>query len=137
MLVPEATYPYPGSYALLNDLDLPFPQPTELVRIMWRRVDAAGRCFVAVSFPMRDGASGNKEVAAEQLIDGTPLTAEEGREFHDLDRALDDRNPRNFSKRQRTKAERRDALKQRMLWAPFLTERLRDMRQHADHRKAA
>jgi hypothetical protein len=137
MLAPDATYPYPGSYALLNDLDLPYPQPTELVRIMWRRVDADGHGFVAVSFPMRDGASGNKVVPAERLIDGTPLTAAEQREFHDLDRALDDRNPRNFSKRQRAKAARRDALKQRMIWIPFLADRLREMRQRADHRKAA
>jgi len=137
MLSPEAVFPYPGSYALLNDIDLPYPQPTELVRIMWRRVDDAGRGFVAVSFPMRDGASGNKVVPTEQLIDGTPLTADEQREFHDLDRALDDRDPRNFSKRQRAKSARRDALKQRMIWVPFLTERLRDMRQRADQRQAA
>lgn len=137
MLAPDATYPYPGSYALLNDLDLPAPQPTELVRIMWRRVDATGRGFVAVSFPMRDGASGNKVVPAETLIDGTPLTTEEQREYHDLDRALGDRDPRNFSKRQRVRAARRDALKQRMIWVPFLAERLRDMRQRAEQRKAA
>jgi len=137
MLAPDATYPYPGSYALLIDLDLPYPQPTELVRIMWRRVDNAGRGFVAVSFPMRDGASGNKVVPTDRLIDGTPLTGEETREFHDLDRALDDRNPRNFSKRQRAKAARRDALKQRMIWVPCLAKQLRNLRQRAEQRQAA
>jgi hypothetical protein len=87
MLTSEAIYPYPGSYALHVDLDQPPPQPAELVRIQWRRVDAQGRGFVAVSFPQREGASGNKVVPADQLIDGTPLTTEEQREFHDLDRA--------------------------------------------------
>src|SRR3954463_8526147 len=107
MLSPATNFPYPGSYALFADPDLPYPQPAELVRIMWRRVDSDGRGFVAVSFPLRDGAGGNKVVPAGDLIDATELTPEDAREFHDLDRALFGREPRNLSKRQRARAARR------------------------------
>lgn len=128
MLTSEALYPYPGSYALYVDLDQPPPQPAELVRTQWRRVDAQGRGFVAVSFPQRDGASGNKVVPADQLIDGTPLSAEEQREFHNLDRELFGREPRNLSKAQRAKAKRRDALKQRTIWTRFMERKLAAVR---------
>src|SRR3954471_5442632 len=102
MLTPEASSPYPGGYALLNDGALPAPQPTELVRIMWRRVDRDGRGVVAISFPQRDGASGNKVVPADAPIDGTPPDATEEREFHDLDRELFGRVPR--TQRQKARA---------------------------------
>lgn len=158
MLTPEATYPYPGSYALCHDPDRPQPSPAELVRIMWRRVDEpkrkvgkGGRSeehgFVAVSFPLRDGAGGNKVVASADLIDGTPLSGEEQREFHDLDRdlrgrfdgavGLDGRRPRTLTRRQKARAARRDALKSRTIWSKVLADRLRDMRRHVEQRKAA
>lgn len=135
MLTPETAYPYPGSYALHIDMDQPPPQAAELVRVHWRRVDSDGRDFVAVSFPLRAGASGNKVVPADSLIDGTPLSGEESREFHDLDRALDGRSLR--TKRQKALAARRDALKQRTIWSPFLANKRRDMRQRDEQRQAA
>jgi hypothetical protein len=141
MLSNETTFPYPGSYALLIDEDAPPPTPDELVRINWRQIrdSGSGAAEVAmVSFPLREGASGNKIVPFAQLIDATPLTAEERREFHDLDRALDGRDPRNFSKAQRWRAARRDALRRRMVHAPVMERLLRTLRDHqARQRKAA
>lgn len=118
MLVPDATYPYPGSYALYEDPDRPYPQPTELVRIMWR-----SERLTSVSFPLRPGAGGNKAVPADQLLDATPLTREEQREFHDLDRALFGRSLR--TRRQQAMKARRDALHRRTIWAPFMAGLLR------------
>jgi hypothetical protein len=133
MLSNQTPFPYPGSYALLVDPDAPAPQPNELVRINWRREG-----WAMVSFPLRDGASGNKVVAFADLIDATPLSAEETREFHELDRGLGGRDPRNFSKGQRARAARRDALRRRIVHAPLLERRMRDMRAlHARQRKAA
>jgi hypothetical protein len=156
MLTPETPFPYVGSYALHIDMDQPAPQAAELVRIHWRRtersVDRAGRStaravgqdgraneteYVMVSFPLRDGAGGNKVVAAAALIDATPLDGAETREFHDLDRLLRGRSPRKGSGLAR-KAARRDALKARMLWAPFLARRLGEHRaRQASQRRAA
>lgn len=135
MLTPDAPFPYPGSYALYEDPDRPYPQPTELVRIMWcapsRAVGPDGGSFeqviVAVSFPLRAGAGGNKAVPADKLIDATPLTAAEQREFHDLDRALFGRSLR--TKRQKALKARRDQLHRRALWAPFMAKRLRALRE--------
>lgn len=135
MLTPETPFPYPGSYALHTDLDLPAPQPTELVRIQWRRVDSEGRGFVAVSFPMRNGASGNKVVPADAVVDATELSAEEQREFHQLDRGLRGRSGR--TKRQKAEIARRDALKERMIWSRFIAPKLREMRERDALRKAA
>jgi hypothetical protein len=136
MLTPEATYPYPGSYALLVDSDLPPEQQCEeLVRIHWRRVDSEGRGFIALSFPLRDGASGNKVVPADQLIDATPLTAEEEREFHELDRALKGRCLR--TPKQKKQAAVRDAYLSRVMWASPMVRLLREMRSREAMRRAA
>lgn len=148
MLTPETPFPYPGSYALHTDLDLAPPQPTELVRIQWRRVDSEGRGFVAVSFPLRDGASGNKVVPADALIDATELAPEEQREFHILDRELiargivaavgGDAPRKRLTARQKNLLARRDALKERMIWSRFIAPKLREMRaRDAMKRKAA
>jgi hypothetical protein len=131
MLSPETPFPYNGSYALLVDTDRPeSEQRSELVRINWRREG-----FVMVSFPLREGASGNKTVAFADLIDGTPLSAEEEREFHDLDRGLAGRSLRT-AKQKRDKA-RRDALRERMIYSRFLARALAEMRGQAQRRKAA
>jgi hypothetical protein len=136
MLTPEATYPYPGSYALLVDSDLPPEQQCEeLVRIHWRRVDSEGRGFIALSFPLRDGASGNKIAPADQLIDATPLTPEEEREFHDLDRALKGRSLR--TPKQKRQLALRDTYLSRVMWAPHMVRLLREMRSREAMRRAA
>lgn len=122
MLIPETPFPYPGSYALHVDTDLaPQQQQAELVRIMWRREGQ-----VAVSFPLRLNASGNKVIAADALIDATPLTAAEALEFHDLDRSLAGRSLRTA--KQKRQAARRDALKQHVVWAPHMERLLRRAR---------
>lgn len=142
MLTPPATFPYPGSYALLVDQDAPYPQADELVRINWRREG-----WAMVSFPLRDGASGNKTVAAADLVDATPLTAEEAREFHDLDRSLfgridgavglDGRRTRLTAKQKRARA-RRDALRARLLAAPIMARLMLQMREkQASQQEAA
>jgi hypothetical protein len=130
MLNAETPFPYVGSHALLNDMDLPAPQPTELVRIQWRREG-----FAMVAFPLRDGASGNKVVPADALVDATPLTGEEQREFHDLDRALFGRSLKT-PKQKRLKA-RRDELKLRMVFGPMMERLLREARAKADRQKWA
>jgi hypothetical protein len=130
MLSPETPFPYVGSYALFEDPDAPPPQPTELVRILWRREG-----FAMVSFPLRDGAGGNKTVAADALTDATPLTDGEQREFHDLDRDLAGRSLRTV--KQRRQVARRDALKRRAIYAPLLARLLRQARRQAETRRAA
>jgi hypothetical protein len=129
MLNVETPFPYVGSHALFNDLDLPAPQETELARIMWRREG-----FAMIALPLRDGASGNKIVPADQLIDATPLSPAEVREFHDLDRSLVGRSLKT-PKQKRLKA-RRDFLKQRMIFAPIMERLLRAARARTE-RKAA
>lgn len=133
MLNVETPFPYVGSHALFNDPDMPKPQPTELVRILWRREG-----FAMISFPLRDGASGNKVVPADELIDASPLSGEETREFHDLDRDLIARGivavagtsgrPKRLTPRQKALKARRDALKQRMIFAPLMERLLRAAR---------
>ncbi|MES2137992.1 MAG: hypothetical protein V4502_13165, partial [Pseudomonadota bacterium] len=73
MLNTPAPFPYVGSYGLLETDDRESPR-TELIRIVFRREG-----FTTVSFPLREGASGNREVPEDALIDGTPLTREEMR----------------------------------------------------------
>jgi hypothetical protein len=125
LLSPETPYPYVGSYALLED-----EGRTELVRILWRREG-----WTMVSFPLRDGASGNKTVASADLIDATPLAFAEQKEFHDLDRALFGRSP--STKRQKALNARRDALHRRMVWAPYMERLMRQLREREALRRAA
>jgi hypothetical protein len=129
MLSPETPFPYVGSYALFVDPDAPPPQADELVRINWRREG-----FAMVSFPLRDGASGNKTVPFADLIDATPLSSEEAREFHDLDRALFGRSLRTA--KQKREAARRDALRRRTIYAPLLERLLRKARAKVERRAA-
>lgn len=130
MLTPETAFPYVGSYAVYVDLDQPPPQRDELVRIQWRREG-----WAMVAFPLRDGASGNKTVAAADLIDGTPLTHEEKRELVELDRALFGRSLR--TPRQKALKARRDALQSRAIWEPHLTRLLREHRARQASQKEA
>lgn len=132
MLHPETPYPYPGSYALY---ECPERRRVELVRIMWRRAgDHDAGAWIAISFPLIDGASGNKVVAEGDLIDATPVSFEESREFHDLDRWLAGKALN--TKKQKALAKRRDALKQRVIWAGFMATMLRQLRDQ-QQRKAA
>jgi hypothetical protein len=136
MLTPETPYPYPGSYALFIDRDLPESQQhEELVRIMWRRADDDGS-WVAVSFPQRAGASGTKVVPAGELIDATPLSGPEAVEFHNLDRHLFGRTSFR-SKRLKAMKARRETLHSRAVWAPHMARLLRQVRASADQRWAA
>lgn len=144
MLTPETAFPYVGSYAVYVDLDQPPPQRDELVRIQGRRtertVGEGGRStetgFAMVAFPLRDGASGNKTIAAAELIDGTPLTHDEKRELADLERALFGRSL--TTPKQKRLAARRDALRSRAIWEPHLTRLLREHRaRQASQREAA
>lgn len=132
MLKTPAPYPYVGSYALLETDDRESPR-TELVRIVFRRFahvvgedgHAVAQALAVVAFPLRDGASGNREVPEDQLIDGTPLTSAEKRILADLDRELARRKVRN--QRQQYLAGRRDRLKQRAVYAPLLERKLREL----------
>jgi hypothetical protein len=134
MLQSPTPYPYPGSYALYVDTDLPeSEQRLELVRINWRQATIV-QVLAMVSFPLRDGASGNKTVRADDLIDGTPLTAEETREFHDLDRGLAGRSMRTA--KQKAQGARRDALRKRILNAPVLARLLREAAAKTDRKVA-
>jgi L-2-hydroxyglutarate oxidase LhgO len=114
MLHPETPFPYVGSYALLEH-----EGQNQLVRIVFRREGE-----VVVGLPLKDGASGNLRVAPDALIDATPLTAEEAREFHDLDRALAGRSLR--TPKQKAMVARRDALRRRMIHAPIVERLLRE-----------
>lgn len=135
MLSPETPFPEIGSYALFIDNNrAPELQEHELVRIQRRwNSHRGGPFFVLVSFPLRDGASGTMVVAEADLIDGTALTREEEREFHELDLALLNRTIRTA--KQRLIKARRDALKDRMLAGPVLDRLLRFAR--AEQRRRA
>lgn len=134
MLSPATPFPYVGSYALYEDPDQPAPQRTELVRILARRPDHDA-AYAMVSFPLREGASGNKMVPEAALIDGTPLTDAEAREFHDLDRDLAGRTLR--TKRQKHRGARRDALKGRMIWSRYLARQLAELRRREERAREA
>lgn len=135
MLQHETPYPHVGSYAVFIDAELPPErQRPELARIQWRREGE-----LVISLPLRDGAAGTKSIDPAQLIDASPLSAAQRREFHDLDRDLagiearirrwaeqdePGRKPR-LSPRQREMAARRDALKHRIIYGPILDRLLR------------
>jgi hypothetical protein len=135
MLNQPAPFPYVGSFALFEDDD----GETHLVRIQAKRPERNGateRVFAMISFPLRDGASGNKVVAFDQLQDGTPLTRLEQREFHDLDRALAGRSLRTA--KQKAAKARRDALRARILAEPIMARLVREAdAKAARQRKAA
>jgi hypothetical protein len=127
MLIPETPFPHAGSYALLVDPGARPPQPAELVRILARET-----MRILVGFPLRDGASGNKAVGKDDLIDASPLTPAEEREYHDLDRELRGREIR--TPRLKKLQARRAELRVRMIYAPLMA---RLIRQAATRRSAA
>lgn len=111
MLSPATPYPQPGSYALYEDPELPpADRHAELVRIIER-----GAAVVLVSFPLREGASGNQRVPLSDLIDATPLSAEEGREMTDLQRSLVGKSMR--TKAQKSAKARLETLQSRAIWS--------------------
>ena len=135
MLSPETPFPYVGSYALYEDPDAPAPQRTELVRILARRPGNDG-AYAMVAFPLRDGAGGNKLVPEAGLIDGTPLSPEEERQYHDLDRHLGGRSPvKCRSTRLKALAATRDRLRGRMIWSRFMARQLAEMRRREEAEK--
>jgi hypothetical protein len=111
-----------------------------------RQVGAGGRSiendFFLIALPMRDGAGGNKVVAFSELIDASALTAEEEREFHDLDRAQagwvgkDGRLIKRLSAGQKAKRARRDSLRSRIIRGPLLDRLLRFARATQQRRAA-
>ena len=115
MLDPATPFPHVGSYALLIDEDKPLgEQRVELIRILRHNPQLQTEAFV--SFPLREGASGNMTARFSAIIDATPLTGAEGREMVDLGREL-----RGSRVRDRAKKEaRRDALESRARWAPLM-----------------
>lgn len=143
MLSGATDFPQAGSYGLLLSPAPPAqrrqagdPKQEEyegpqLVRIIrsWPQVRGSGvdpsNPEILVSLPLVDGASGTRTVRLGDLIDATPLTRDEEREFTDLDRSL--RGCSMRTPRQKERAKRRDALKQRIVYAPILARQLREL----------
>lgn len=126
MLKTPAPFPHVGSYALLVDTTLPDSQQrAELVRIMRRGWYGDGPVGpspcrnVAVAFPLRTSASGNRLVYAEDLIDGTALSKAEERELADLQRDL-----RQQVRPRRDKIDRAEALRKRLIYSQLLAAEL-------------
>jgi hypothetical protein len=109
MIRSPADYPFPGSFALLIDTNLPAEQRRcELVRIMRYDPDHGQ---AAVAFPLRVGASGNRVIASAELIDATPLTTAEAAELETLRDHLGMQARPN-----RKKIERAEALRRRQIY---------------------
>lgn len=114
MIQAETPFPHVGSYALFVDPAQPVGmQRAELVRIQRRDDEEA-----SVSFPLRVGASSNKVVALGQLIDGTPLTADEKREHADLERHLTGRT--RLTPKLKAMALRSERLRKRAIYSIIL-----------------
>jgi hypothetical protein len=130
MLPTEAPFPYAGSYCLVEH-----EGRDQLARII-NRAWFNGGARALISLPLRPDAGGNRWVAESELIHATGLSAEEAREFHDLDRLI---FARSISWRRKHKAElaRRDALKRRMIVAPLMRQLLRSLRVQEARRRAA
>jgi hypothetical protein len=131
MLDSPTPFPYVGSYCLA-ELD----GEHQLARILARRVTPDNEARALIGFPLRDGATGNREVAESELIDASPLTADEEREFHDLDRALFGRTQFRTDRQKRDKA-RRDALRRRIVFGPILDRLMRFLPAARRPRRAA
>lgn len=114
MLKVHAPFPQVGSYALLEEGGKTF-----LVRIQHR--DPEGQGLALISFPGSYNASGNRKVAIADLIDGTPLTDAERREYAALEGALAGTSASTRSK----KYKRYMALRLRDIAADSLAEALR------------
>lgn len=130
MLRIAALFPHPGSFALFVDTMLPVAQQrAELVRIQ-RRYEhkALGSVFdmAAVSFPLRQGASGSKAVLADDLIDGTPLNAEERKEHAILENHL--RGRERLTPRLKEMLKAAEKLRQRAIFSMVLESELAKLR---------
>lgn len=118
MLKIAAPFPQVGSYALLIDDLMPVEmQRAELVRIM--RTDVA---TCAIAFPLRLGATGNRNVQLDSLIDATPLTKAEERELADLQRYVAGRERPN-----KAKAARCEALRTRLIMSEVMQIELKKL----------
>lgn len=84
MIKSPAAFPFPGCYALHVVAGAP-----DLVRIIeWVGPQAENGTTVLVSYPLRRGASGNSQVPVAELIDATPLSANERIELARLEVGL-------------------------------------------------
>jgi uncharacterized protein YgbK (DUF1537 family) len=123
MLKVASPFPQVGSYALLVDTNLPVSQQrAELVRVM-RRIEAGGE--VAVAFPLRLGACGNRIVPESELLDGTPLTKAEERELTDLQGHLAGRT--HMTPALRKKDKRAHDLKARQILSHLLATEMKKL----------
>lgn len=143
MLTPETPFPHPGSYALLLAKADPrralsaapdayeAPQLARIIRTYQQR---PGVVTALISLPLRDGASGNREVDLDDLTDATPLTGKEAREMIDISRELTGKRVRDRQGKEARYAE----LRLRAVFAPLLELRLRKLAERdASKRKAA
>jgi len=112
MLRVPTPFPQVGSYALIQD-----EGELMLCRIVDRDSDTGQ---VLIAFPERFGASGNKRVMVDRLIDGTPLTDAERREWRAAEQAIAGK-----SRPSRRLVERADCLRGRDGAADELRARLR------------
>lgn len=84
MIKSPAQFPFPGSYALHVVAGEP-----QLVRILeWIGPQTEGGAVVLVTYPLRTGASGNSQLPLAELIDATPLDANERIELAKLEEGL-------------------------------------------------
>src|SRR5690349_15559331 len=122
MIRTPASYPFPGSFAAVIDMDLPeVDRRAELVRIV-----RTGPGTATVAFPLRPSvASGHRTIPFAELMDGTPLTPIEARELADLQRELRGRKIDNAARRR--KKARADALKRRQGLSIILAAEIRKL----------
>lgn len=126
MLKVPTEFPQVGSYALFVDITLPLAQQrAELVRIMRRPTICERGGDVAISFPLRTGASGSMIVPEDALIDATPLTKAEEREMHDISRALSGRD--KLTNKQRVMKARGEDLRDRHIMSAVMEIELRKL----------
>lgn len=128
MLKVAAPFPQVGSYGLITDPTLPVEmQRAELARILRHDgqlpdQDGEMRDVVAIALPLRVGATGNKLVALDQVIDATPLTKAEERELADLQRYVAGRERPN-----KKKAARCEALRSRLIMSGVMAIELQKL----------
>lgn len=126
MLSTPATFPHPGSFALIEDSGA-----MRAVRI----IDRAQPGLATISILARPQASGQRRVLLAELHDATPLSATEEDEASTLARVLRGRR----SERDQAKVARLEALRRRAGLAPVLAAELaeRDRVAAAAKRSAA
>lgn len=135
MLRTPAPFPYPGSFALLIDKELPVErQRAELARVI--RIDSGDVTnWASIALPLRVGASGNRVVPLGDLIDATPLTRAEDVELRALQMAVRSRVRPN-----KAKLSRVEALRQRAIFSVLLASELAVMNSNearSDRRQGA